>query len=121
MLKKLIGFVFVLLVPMQAMAALAMDLQMQAKPALASAAVGAQTSSHHPCHPEAGATMDAASDEAATANQGSCQSCPLCMAFGLSFDSFILVTDDHLTQSVPQFTQTLVSADLSSPSKPPIL
>ena len=121
MFKKWIAIVFVLLVPMQAMAALAMDLQMQGKPALASASEGAQASSHHPCHPAAGAAMDAASEEAATANQGSCQSCPLCMAFGLSFDSFMLVTADHLTQNVSQFTQTLVSVDLSSLSKPPIL
>lgn len=121
MFKKLIAIVFVALVPMQAMAALAMDLQIQAMPVVAPSSVGAQASIHHPCQPEAGAAMDVVADEAGAANQGSCQSCVLCMAFGLTFDSFILVTADHLTQSVAQFTQTLVSADLTSPSKPPIL
>jgi len=121
MIKKLIVIFFVVLVPMQAMAALAMDLQIQAMPSVAPSSVGAQAPIHHPCHPEAGAAIDAVADATGEANQGSCQSCVLCMAFGLTFDSFNLVAADHLTQSVAQFTQTLVSADLTSLSKPPIL
>jgi hypothetical protein len=43
------------------------------------------------------------------------------MAFGLTGDATLLVTADHLTQSVNQYTQTFLSADLSSSIKPPIL
>jgi hypothetical protein len=43
------------------------------------------------------------------------------MAFGLPSDSSLLVTADHLSQSVNQFTQTFLSADLSGFIKPPIL
>lgn len=121
MFKKLIAIAFVLLVPMQAMAALAMDLKIQALQSSASPSLGAQASSHQPCHPEAGAAMNAVSDGVAAANQGSCQSCVLCMAFGLAFDSVFLVTADHLTQGVSQLTQTFVSADLTGLIKPPIL
>jgi hypothetical protein len=119
MFKKLIAIVFVLLVPMQAMAALIMNLQMQALQSAASASH--QAALHHPCHSEVSSMLAAAAEEAAAANPNGCYSCALCMAFGLHFDSFILVTADHLTQSVPQFTQALVSADLTSLSKPLIL
>jgi hypothetical protein len=119
MFKKLIAIAFVLLVPMQAMAALTMNLQMQALQSTASASP--QAAVHHPCHAEVSSMSAAAPEEAAAVNPSGCYSCALCMAFGLNFDSFILVTADHLTQSVPQFTQALVSADLTSLSKPPIL
>lgn len=117
MFKKLIAIAFVLLVPMQAMAALTMNLQMQALQSTASGS--SQAAVHHPCHSEVSSMSTA--EEAAAVNPSGCYSCALCMAFGLHFDSFILVTADHLTQSVPQFTQALVSADLTNLSKPPIL
>lgn len=121
MFRKLIAFAFVVLVPMQAMAALAMDLRMQAMPSIATSSAAAESSTHYACHSEAVVSVDALPDAAAALNQGSCQSCVLCMAFGLTFDTFILVTADHLTQSLTQFTQSLVSAELTSLIKPPIL
>ena len=121
MFRKLIAIVFVVLVPMQAMAALAMDLRIQAMPSIATSSAGAESSIHYSCHSEAVVTVDDLPDAAAAVNQGSCQSCALCMAFGLSFDAFILVTADHLTQSLTQFTQSLISAELTSLIKPPIL
>jgi hypothetical protein len=43
------------------------------------------------------------------------------MAFGITDDPVLLVTAEHLTQSVNQYTQTFLSADLSGSIKPPIL
>jgi hypothetical protein len=43
------------------------------------------------------------------------------MAFGLAGDRRLLITADHLTQSVNRYAQTFLSADLSGFIKPPIL
>jgi hypothetical protein len=121
MVKKLISLLLVLLVPMQAMAALSMDLQMQQAPAIALESAHANASVNHACHQEVSATGTLESDGAAVDNQRNCNACPLCMAFGLTGDAILLITADHLTQSVTHFTQTLVSVDLSGSIKPPIL
>jgi hypothetical protein len=121
MVKKLISLLLVLLVPMQAMAALSMDLQMQQAPAIALESAHANATVTHACHQEVSATGTLESDGAAADNQRNCNACPLCMAFGLTGDAILLITADHLTQSVPHFTQTLVSVDLSGSIKPPIL
>jgi hypothetical protein len=106
---------------MQAMAALSMDLQMQQAPSIASESVRANASLNHACHQEVSAAGALESDSAAVDNQRNCNACPLCMAFGLTGDAILLITADHLTQSVPHFTQTLASVDLSGSIKPPIL
>jgi hypothetical protein len=121
MVKKLISLLLVLLVPMQAMAALSMDLQMQQAPAIALESAHANASVNHACHQEVSATGTLESDGAAVDNQRNCNACPLCMAFGLTGDAILLITADHLTQSVTHFTQTLVSVDLSGSIRPPIL
>jgi hypothetical protein len=121
MVKKLISLLLILLVPMQAMAALSMDLQMQQAPAIALESAHANASVNHACHQEVSATGTLESDGAAVDNQRNCNACPLCMAFGLTGDAILLITADHLTQSVTHFTQTLVSVDLSGSIKPPIL
>jgi hypothetical protein len=121
MVKKLISLLLVLLVPMQAMAALSMDLQMQQAPAIALESAHANASVNHACHQEVSATGTLESDGAAVDNQRNCNACPLCMAFGLTGDAILLITADHLTQSVTHFTQTLVSVDLTGSIKPPIL
>ena len=121
MVKKLIQIAFILLVPMQAMAALTMDLKMQQFTMTELPLVQAEASSNHPCHQEVSAIAAAESDGISAESQSNCNACALCMAFGLPSDSHLLVTADHLTQSVSQFTQTLLSADLFGSIKPPIL
>ena len=121
MVKKLIHIVFILLVPMQAMAALTMDLKMQKFTKMELRLVHAEASSNHPCHQEVSAISAQESDGVSVENQVNCNACALCMAFGLPGDSRLLVTADHLSQSVNQYAQTFLSADLSGSSKPPIL
>ena len=120
MVKRFISLVLVLMVPMQAMASLSMDLQMQQVPSVAPALPHANASANHACHQEVSATGTQESDVAVD-NQRNCNACPLCMAFGITGDSLLLVTAEHLTQSVNHYTQTFLSADLSGSIKPPIL
>ncbi len=121
MVKKLIHILFILLVPMQAMAALTMDLKIRQFGMTELPLVHAEASSNHPCHQEASAVALAESDGISADNQSNCNACALCIAFGLPGDSRLLVTADHLTQSVNQFTESFLSADLSGSIKPPIL
>jgi hypothetical protein len=121
MVKKLIHILFILLVPMQAMAALTMDLKMQQFTKIELPLVQTEASSNHPCHQEVSAMGAQESDGISADNQSNCNACALCMAFGLAGERRLLVTADHLSQSVNQFTQTLHSADLSGLIKPPIL
>jgi len=119
--KKLIHILFILLVPMQAMAALTMDLKMQKFTKIELPLVHAEASSNHPCHQELSANGAQQSDGISAESQSNCNACALCMAFGLPVDSRLLVTADHLTQSVNQYAQTFLSAYLSGSIKPPIL
>jgi uncharacterized Fe-S center protein len=121
MAKKLIHIVFILLVPMQAMAALTMDLKMQQHAKIELPLVQTEASSNHPCHQEVSAIGVQESDGISAENQSNCNACALCMAFGLSGDSSLLITADHLTQSVNQYAKTFFSADPSGSIKPPIL
>lgn len=121
MVKSLISLLLVLLVPMQAMASLGMDLQMQQMPSIAPESVHANASVNHACHLEVSATGTLESDGATFDNQRNCNACPLCMAFGLTGDAILLITADHLTQSVTHITHALVSADPTGLIKPPIL
>ena len=120
-MKKLIHIVFILLVPMQAMAALTMDLKMQPFAVTESPLAQAQASSNHACHQELSAIGAQESDGVFVENQSNCNACALCMAFGITGDSSLLITTDHLTQSVNQYAQTFLSADLFGSVKPPIL
>jgi hypothetical protein len=83
--------------------------------------VQAETSSNHPCHQEVSAIAAAESDGISAESQSNCKACALCMAFGITGDTFLLITADHLTQSVNQYAKTFLSADLSGSIKPPIL
>ncbi len=121
MVKKLIHILFILLVPMQAMAALTMDLKMQQFTKTELPLVHAEASSNHPCHQEVSAIGAQDPDGIFADNQSNCNACSLCMAFGLAGDHRLLVTADHLTQSVNQYIQTFFSADLFGSIKPPIL
>ena len=121
MAKKLIHIVFILLVPMQAMAALTMDLKMQQFTITELPVAQAETVSNHACHQEVSAIGAQESDGVSVGNQSNCNACALCMAFGITGDYRLLVTADHLTQVVNQYAQTFLSADLSGSIKPPIL
>jgi uncharacterized Fe-S center protein len=121
MVKKLIHIVFILLVPMQAMAALTMDLKMQQHAMIELPLVQAEASSNHACHQEVSAIAAAESDGVSVDNQSNCNACALCMAFGITGDAPLLITADHLTQSVNHYAQTFFSADLFGSIKPPIL
>lgn len=121
MVKKLIHILFILLVPMQAMAALTMDLKMPQHPMTELPLMQAEASSNHPCHQEVSAVGAQESDGISAESSSNCIACALCMAFGLAGDHRLLVTADHLTQSVNQYAQTFFSADLSGSIKPPIL
>ena len=121
MVKRLISLVLVLLVPMQAMAALSMDLQMHQMPSIAPESPHTIASVNHACHQEVSATGTQEPDGAAVDNQRNCNACPLCMAFGLTGDAILLITADHLTQSVTHITHVFVSADPTRLIKPPIL
>jgi hypothetical protein len=106
---------------MQAMASLSMDLQMQQATLVAPESVHAKASVNHACHQEVSANGTQESDAVVVDTQRNCNACPLCMAFGLTGDAILLITADHLTQSVNQYTQTFLSVDLSGSIKPPIL
>ncbi len=121
MAKRFLSLLLILLVPMQAMAALSMDLQIQQAPSSALESVHANASVNHACHQEVSATGTQESEATAVDNQRNCNACPLCMAFGLTGDATLLVTADHLTQSVNQYAQTFLSVDPSGSIKPPIL
>ena len=121
MVKRLISLLLVLLVPMQAMAALSMDLQMHQMPSSALESAHTKASVNHACHQEVSATGTQESGAAAVDHQRNCNACPLCMAFGLTGDAILLITTDHLTQSVTHITHVLVSADPTRLIKPPIL
>ena len=121
MVKKLISLLLVLLVPMQAMASLSMDLQMQQVPSIAPESPHTIASVNHACHQEVSAAGTQESEVTTVDSQRNCNACPLCMAFGITNDPVLLVTAEHLTQSVNQYTQTFLSADLSGSIKPPIL
>lgn len=121
MVKRLISLVLVLLVPMQAMAALSMDLQMHQMPPSALESAHAKATLNHACHQEVSTTGTQESGAAAVDHQRNCNACPLCMAFGLTGDAILLITADHLTQSVTHFTHVLVSVDPTRLIKPPIL
>ena len=120
MVKRLISLVLVLLVPMQAMAALSMDLQMHQMPSSALELAHTKASLNHACHQEVSAAGTQEPD-AAVDHQRNCNACPLCMAFGLTGDAILLITADHLTQSVTHITHVFVSADPTRLIKPPIL
>jgi hypothetical protein len=121
MVKRFISLLLVLLVPMQAMASLSMDLQMQQSPSSALESVQANASVNHACHQEVSATGTPESEVISVDHQSNCNACALCMAFGITGDAILLITADHLTQSVNQFAQTFLSVDLSGSIKPPIL
>jgi hypothetical protein len=121
MVKRLISLLLVLLVPMQAMAALSMDLQMHQMPSSALESAHTKVSVNHACHQEVSATGTQEPDGVAVDQQRNCNACPLCMAFGLTGDAILLITADHLTQSVTHITHALVSADPTRLIKPPIL
>ena len=121
MVKRLISLLLVLLVPMQAMAALSMDLQMHQMPSIAPESPHTIASVNHACHQEVSAAGTQESEATTVDSQRNCNACPLCMAFGITDDSFLLVTADHLTQSVTHITHVLVSADPTRLIKPPIL
>jgi hypothetical protein len=121
MVKKLIHIVFIFLVSMQAMAALTMDLKMQKFPMIELPLVQTEGAPNHACHQEVSAIGVQESDGVFVDNQSNCNACSLCMAFGITGVSSLLITADHLTQSVNQYAQTFLSADLSGSIKPPIL
>jgi hypothetical protein len=106
---------------MQAMAALSMDLQMHQMPSSALELAHTKASLNHACHQEVSATGTQEPDGAAVDHQRNCNACPLCMAFGLTGDAPLLITADHLTQSVAHITHALVSVDPTRLIKPPIL
>jgi hypothetical protein len=106
---------------MQAMASLSMDLQMQQVPSIAPESVHANASINHACHQEVSAIGTQESDAVVVDTQRNCNACPLCMAFGLTGDAILLITADHLTQSVTHITHILVSVDPTRLIKPPIL
>jgi hypothetical protein len=106
---------------MQAMAALSMDLQMQNAPSIALESTHSKTAINHACHQEVSAAGTLEPDGGAIDNQRNCNACPLCMAFGLTGDVILLITADHLTQSVNRYIQTFLSVDPSGSIKPPIL
>jgi hypothetical protein len=106
---------------MQAMASLSMDLQMHQMPSSALESAHTKASLNHACHQEVSATGTQEPDAAAVDQQRNCNACPLCMAFGLTGDAILLITADHLTQSVAHITHVLVSVDPTRLIKPPIL
>lgn len=121
MVRKFISVLLILLVPMQAMAALTMNSQMQQTTSIAFSSAVTEVRTNHACHQEISTAPTGVPDEVSAASQSDCYSCVLCMAFGLAIDPLFLAIADHLKQSESHFTQTFISADLFGPIKPPIL
>jgi hypothetical protein len=77
--------------------------------------------SSHPCHQESFANTSGDNGESSHAEKAGCNSCTLCMAFGLPVFFSPKLGQGDFTQRFFVSLKTFQSQDLASLNKPPIL
>lgn len=125
MLRKLFLISLIALMPIQSWAVLDMSFNHQAVQAqLTKSGYQANSSSSspslHPCHQESLANTSGDIGESSHAENAGCNSCTLCMAFGLPLFSSTNLGQDDFTQRFFVSLKTFQSQDLASLNKPPI-
>jgi hypothetical protein len=121
MLRRLLLISLISIVPIQAWAALDMSMKHQ----INGSGVEAQTQTQiqtfsHPCHQEGNSESSGSPDHASHTDNGECNSCALCMAFGFTLAQFFIGTTDF-SQIYAPGQINFVSHDTSALKKPPIL
>lgn len=115
MLKRLLLISLIAIVPVQAWAALDMSMKHQ----INGNGVEVQAVSH-PCHQETNLESSDNPGHSSHTENGECNSCALCMAFGFT-PSQILISSTAFTQIYTSGQINFVSHDTSALKKPPIL
>jgi hypothetical protein len=121
MLRKLFISSLIALMPIQSWAVLDMGFQHQLDNGQALHVTEEAKSSAHPCHQESLATISGDIGESNHAENAGCNSCTLCMAFGLPFFFSPNLAQGDFTQRFFVGLETFQSQDLASLNKPPIL
>jgi hypothetical protein len=121
MLRRLFLSSLIALMPIQSWAVLDMGFQQQLDNGQALHVTEEAKSSAHPCHQESLANTSGDLGDSSHAEKSGCNSCTLCMAFGLPF---FLSSDLSLGDFGQRFLvspRIFKSQDLATLSKPPIL
>lgn len=121
MLRKLFLSSLIALMPIQSWAVLNMGFQHQVGNAQVVHATEEVRSSAHPCHQESAANTSGDHGDSSHAENAGCNSCTLCMAFGLPFSFSSDLSLGDFGQRFVVSLQTFKSQDLAALSKPPIL
>jgi hypothetical protein len=117
MLRRLLLISLISIVPIQAWAALDMSMKHQ----INGSGVEAQAQAFsHPCHQEGNSESSGGPGHASHTDNGECNSCALCMAFGFTLAQFFIGTTDF-SQIYAPGQINFVSHDTSALKKPPIL
>jgi hypothetical protein len=121
MLRKLFITSLIALMPIQSWAVLSMGFQHQAGNAQAVFATEEAKPIVHSCHQETLSNTSGDIGESNHAENTGCNSCTLCMAFGLPFSLSSDLSLGDFGQRFLLSPRTFQSQDLASLSKPPIL
>ena len=121
MLRKLFIASLIALMPIQSWAVLDMGFQHQVGYTQALHTTEEAKSSAHPCHQESFANTSSDTGESSHAEKSGCNSCTLCMAFGLPFFFSSDLSLGDFGQRFLVSPRIFQSQDLATLSKPPIL
>lgn len=121
MLRKLFLSSLIALMPIQSWAVLNMGFQHQGGNTQVVHTSEEVKSSAHPCHQESLANTSGDVGESSHAEKAGCNSCTLCMAFGLPFSLSSDLSPGDFGQRFLLSPRTFQSQDLATLSKPPIL
>jgi hypothetical protein len=121
MLRKLFLSSLIALMPVQSWAVLNMGFQHQEGNTQVVHTSEEVKSSAHPCHQESLANTSGDVGESSHAEKAGCNSCTLCMAFGLPFSLSSDLSRGDFGQRFLLSPRTFQSQDLATLSKPPIL
>ena len=121
MLRKLFLSILIALLPFQSWAVLGMGLQHQMGNTQVAHTTEEAKSSIHPCHQESLANTTGNLVDSSHAENAGCNSCTLCMAFGLPFSLSSDLSVGDFGQRFLVRQRTFQSQDPATLSKPPIL
>jgi hypothetical protein len=121
MLRKLFLSSLIALMPIQSWAVLDMGFQHQVSNTKTVHATEDIKASAHPCHQESLANTSGDLGASSHAENTGCNSCTLCMAFGLPFSISSDLSLGDFGQRFVVSLETYQSQDLAALSKPPIL
>lgn len=121
MLRKLFLSSLIALMPIQSWAVLSMGFQHQVGNAQVVHATEEVKSSAHPCHQESVANTSGDHGDSSHAENAGCNSCTLCMAFGLPLSLSSDLSLGDFGQRFLLSPRIFQSQDLATLNKPPIL